>query len=227
MNVPEWLALGVLGGLLGLDTVSFPQVMISRPLVACTVTGAFLGQPMAGLLLGALAEAFALETLPVGASRYPEWGAASVVGGALVARDPAWHEGTLLLALIATLATGWFGGWSMVKMRELNAAWARAKADGLRAGDPQVVVGLQVHGLMADFARGTAVTLIASAVLFPVVGLADRRWSLDPVLTRAVLVALGGVMAAGAVHKVFHGVSHTRWYFLVGALVGLAGVWFL
>ena len=30
-------------------------------------------------------ELIALETLPVGASRYPEWGSAAVVGGALFA----------------------------------------------------------------------------------------------------------------------------------------------
>ena len=38
-----------------------------------------------GLLLGAALELIALETLPFGASRYPEWGSASVVGGAIFA----------------------------------------------------------------------------------------------------------------------------------------------
>jgi PTS system mannose-specific IIC component len=225
MTGAEWLALGVLGGVLGLDTVSFPQAMFSRPIVACTVAAAFAGQPMAGLLLGALVESFALETLPVGASRYPEWGAASVIGGTLVARSPAWHEGTVMLALLATLATGWLGGWSMVQLRKANASWAHARQEALRAGERRAVTGLQVHGLVADLLRGAAVTLAAGVVLFPVVGWLDTRWHLDPLLTRAVLVSMAGIMAAGAVHKVFHGVTHTRWYFLVGAMLGLAAVW--
>ena len=33
-------------------------------------------------------ELIALETLPFGASRYPEWGSASVVGGAIFASQP-------------------------------------------------------------------------------------------------------------------------------------------
>ncbi len=225
MNAAELASLGVLGGLLGLDTVSFPQAMLSRPLVACTVAGAFLGQPLAGLFLGALAEAFALEVLPVGASRYPEWGAASVVGGALVARNPMWHEGTVMMALVATLATGWLGGWSMVHMRNLNARWARARAEGLRAGDRRTVTGLQVHGLMADFGRGFLVTVVAAALAFPTAAWLDHRWTLDPTLARALLVTLGGIMAAAATHKVFHAVAHTRWYFLVGATLGVLAVW--
>lgn len=225
MTGAEWLALATLGGVLGLDTVSFPQAMFSRPLVACTVAAAFAGQPVAGLLLGALVESFALETLPVGASRYPEWGAASVVGGTLVARSSGWHEGTVMLALLATLATGWFGGWSMVRLRQRNAAWARARQEALRSGDRRAVMGLQVHGLVADFVRGALVTLAAGALLFPVVGWLNERWRLDPMLTRATLVTMAGIMAAGAVHKVFHGVPLTRWYFLVGGLLGLLAVW--
>src|SRR5579862_3071025 len=77
--------IALLGAIAGLDVVSFPQAMISRPIVAATVGGAFAGNAAAGLLVGAAVELIALETLPVGASRYPEWGSASVVAGALAA----------------------------------------------------------------------------------------------------------------------------------------------
>ena len=72
--------LALLGAVLGLDVVSFPQAMISRPLAAATFAGALVGRPGHGLIAGAMLELFALETLPFGASRYPEWGSASVVG---------------------------------------------------------------------------------------------------------------------------------------------------
>ena len=78
-NVPL-VSLTVLGAVLGLDAVSFPQAMLSRPIVASTLGGAVVGDPLSGLLAGAALEFVALETLPVGASRYPEWGSASVVG---------------------------------------------------------------------------------------------------------------------------------------------------
>jgi PTS system mannose-specific IIC component len=84
----DLIPLGLLGALLGLDVVSFPQAMISRPIAAATLAGALMGRPMHGLIAGAALELFALETLPFGASRYPEWGSASVVGGALYAVQP-------------------------------------------------------------------------------------------------------------------------------------------
>ena len=86
----ELIPLALLGGVLGLDVVSFPQAMISRPIVAATLAGGLLGQAPSGMLIGAALELIALETLPFGASRYPEWGSASVVGGAIFAT----HSGT-------------------------------------------------------------------------------------------------------------------------------------
>ncbi len=95
--------LALLGALLGLDTVSFPQAMLSRPLVAATLGGAMAGSPMDGLLIGAALELIALETLPFGASRYPEWGSASMVGGALFASAHTQPAGSSALAIIAAL----------------------------------------------------------------------------------------------------------------------------
>ena len=87
------IPIALLGGVLGLDVVSFPQAMISRPLVAATLAGALIGEAASGVLLGAALELIALETLPFGASRYPEWGSASVVGGAIFASHPAHPAG--------------------------------------------------------------------------------------------------------------------------------------
>src|SRR5690348_10088042 len=83
MLLMQLAPIALLAGVLGLDVVSFPQAMISRPIVAATLGGAFLGAPVAGLVCGAALECLALESLPVGASRYPEWGSASVVAGAV------------------------------------------------------------------------------------------------------------------------------------------------
>ncbi|MEX2178650.1 MAG: PTS sugar transporter subunit IIC, partial [Gemmatimonadaceae bacterium] len=101
------LPLTLLGALLGLDTVSFPQAMLSRPIVAATLGGALMGAPMGGLIIGATLELIALETLPFGASRYPEWGSAAVVGGALFASRPEQPAGGMAMAIIAALATAW------------------------------------------------------------------------------------------------------------------------
>src|SRR5690606_32185991 len=48
VNVMDVLPVALLGGLLGLDVVSFPQAMLSRPIVAATAAGALLGDPAGG-----------------------------------------------------------------------------------------------------------------------------------------------------------------------------------
>ncbi|MGE5091451.1 MAG: PTS sugar transporter subunit IIC, partial [Bacillota bacterium] len=69
------IALLLLWGIItGVDLVSVPQAMLSRPLVAATVAGAILGDVEAGLRVGVVLELFALDVLPVGAVRYPDYG---------------------------------------------------------------------------------------------------------------------------------------------------------
>lgn len=215
------LPLALLGGILGLDVVSFPQAMISRPLVAATLAGLLLGQPMHGLLVGAALEMIALETLPFGASRYPEWGSAATVGGAVFASFPQQPAGSMAMAVIASLATAWVSGWTMVKLREMNASWARARRDALDAGARGTVISLQLRGLTADFVRGAALTAIAMAVFAPLGEAVVGSWDLDARLSRAVLVTVAASVGGAAIWKIFHGVPAARWLFLGGVALGL------
>src|SRR6185312_14724616 len=118
------LPLTLLGALLGADVVSFPQAMLSRPIVAATLGGALAGNVAAGLLTGAVLEMVAMETLPVGASRYPEWGSASLVGGAIAGSHLVMRPGAIILGVFVGIATAWAGGWSMYALRRLNGVWA-------------------------------------------------------------------------------------------------------
>jgi PTS system mannose-specific IIC component len=221
--IPSDLALLVLlGAVLGLDVVSFPQAQWSRPLVAATLAGALMGQAMNGLLLGAAVELIALETLPVGASRYPEWGSAAVVGGALFARVGGQGPGAVSLAVLATLATAWVGGWTMVLLRRLNGVVARRARPALARGSRQAVAGVQLFGLAADFVRGGLLTLAAFAVFHPVMEASIALWGSDPRISRAVVVGLCTAVAAAAVWKLFHGTDYARLLFIGGLVGGLS-----
>jgi mannose/fructose/N-acetylgalactosamine-specific phosphotransferase system component IIC len=214
------LPLVLLGALLGLDTVSFPQAMLSRPIVAATLGGALLGAPLDGVLMGAALELIALETLPFGASRYPEWGSASVVGGALFASSPAHPPGGMAISLIAALATAWVGGWTMVKLRQRNAKWAARSRAALDAGARGAVVGLQLKGMTADLVRGAVLTLIALVTFAPLAEATLGVWTVDARVSRAIAVGIATSVAAGAAWKLFHGSIPARWLFVAGAGVG-------
>ena len=214
------LPLGLLGAVLGLDTVSFPQAMLSRPLVAATLGGAMAGSAVDGLIIGAALELIALETLPFGASRYPEWGSASVVGGALFASVPAQPAGSSALAIIAALATAWIGGWTMVKLRQLNARWASHSQMALDAGARGAVIGLQLRCVTADLLRGFLLTVAAAAVFAPLTEASLALWTIEARISRAVAVGVATAVAAGAAWKLFHGSIPARWLFVAGLAVG-------
>ena len=210
------------GGLLGLDTVSFPQAMLSRPIVAATLSGALLGDALSGLLVGATLELFAVETLPFGASRYPEWGSAAVIGGALFSKSTyGFDAGRLTTTVLIALLLAWIGGWSMVQVRKLNALWARSRHDAVAHGARNTVIGLQVAGLGADLIRGILVTAGGLLVFAPLQTLVLQGWSSSAPLSRAVVVGAAGAVSLGAAYKLFHAVPGLAWQFMAGLAAGL------
>jgi mannose/fructose/N-acetylgalactosamine-specific phosphotransferase system component IIC len=221
MTILDALPIAMLGALLGLDVVTFPQAMISRPIVAATVAGAFIGNPAAGLTIGAMMELIALGMLPFGASKYPEWGSASVVGGVLYASHIGDPAGALPASLLAALITAVVSGWSMVRLRRMNAARAASQRRALDAGSSSAIVGLQVFGLTADFFRGGAVTLAAMLAFRPLINVVVSVWHSDPLYSRAIVVTIAASAAAGAIWKIFHSVARARILFLAGLVAGV------
>lgn len=224
--LPQLLPLGLLAGILGLDVVSFAQVMISRPIVGATLAGAFLGAPVAGLICGAALECLALESLPVGASRYPEWGSASVVAGAVAARgvsgDMLPNPAAFAVAVAAGIATAWVGGISMVKHRQLIASFARPRLGQLAEGTRNTVVGLQIFGMTVDLLRGFLIGVLAYVPASLVAAWAMARWTVRDDITRAFVVTTVAAVAAAAVWKDFHAISGTRRLFLASLAIGTA-----
>jgi mannose/fructose/N-acetylgalactosamine-specific phosphotransferase system component IIC len=221
----DLLPAAVLGALLGLDVVGFPQAMISRPLVAATIAGAFAGDPERGLTIGVVLEMIALGTLPFGASRYPEWGSASVVGGVLYAQGASAPVGQLALAVLATLLTAWASGESMVLVRQLNVRLARAARPALDAGDAGAMQRLQLIGLTADALRGAAVTLVALLLLMPAVAAIVPRWSGGATAERAVLIGITAALGAATIWMLVRGTSAARGLAVFGIALGVT--WFL
>jgi PTS system mannose-specific IIC component len=215
--------LAVLGALLGLDMVSFPQVMLSRPLVSATIAGAFVGRPAAGLLMGVVLELIALETLPFGASRYAEWGTAGAVGGAVFALQPVSAPGALPVGMLAALAAAFCSSWSMVVVRKMNGRVVRAHRAAVDAGSSGVVTAIQMRCMALDFFRGLLVTFVSLLVFVPLGRALVDRWTIDAVHSRAVVITVAATVAASAVWKIFHTTAKAGWLFLVGLVGG--GIW--
>jgi len=202
------------GTVVALDLVSVPQAMLSRPLVVGTVSGWLAGDVEAGLRVGAVLELFALDVLPIGAVRYPDYGPATVAAVALVAGAP-WELG---LGLSVGMVLAVLGGWSLQAVRRGNARSIQHRAAALAAGESRAIRRLQYAGLLRDAARGALLTglgLISAWAL--------GRWA---VLDRETavgltLVAIGAglsAVAGGAVRSAGRG-ARLRWL-VAGAVAG-------
>lgn len=222
MTLSMILSFALLGAFLGLDVVSFPQAMLSRPIVASTLAGTLGGSASDGLLAGVFLEMMALETLPVGASRYPEWGTASVVGGALYVSRHGDATSALLFAMLGAMITAWVGGWSMYLLRRLNGRWTKRALPALEAGNASVVTWLQMRGLAADWARSFALTALALSLLVPLTAVAVANGHGDSATIRAVLVAVAASIAGSAAWKLSHGAKHGSLFFIGGLAIGCA-----
>ena len=216
----ELIPLAILGGILGMDVVTFPQMMVSRPLVGATLAGALAGNAMMGMFAGVTLELIALATLPFGASRYPEWGSASAVGGAIAASLDAERAGALTLGVLAALATAWVGGLTLVKLRQWNAWLARRRRAALDAGSRGTVIGLQLAGLTADAVRAALLTAVSSAALFPLARAAVGAWTMGESTSRAYVVTASCAVSLAAAWTIFHSARGARWYFAGGLIVG-------
>src|SRR2546422_11579286 len=119
----------------------FPYTTLFRsPIVAGPVAGAILGDLGTGLALGVLFELFQYDVLPVGATRYPEYGPATVaaVSAAHVAASGGGGALGIGLGAFVGLVTGMAGGTSMHLVRRLNARATHAASERLRSEERRV-----------------------------------------------------------------------------------------
>jgi mannose/fructose/N-acetylgalactosamine-specific phosphotransferase system component IIC len=205
------------GALVGLDLVSVPQAMFSRPLVVGTVAGWLAGDVEAGLRVGVLLELFALDVLPIGAVRYPDYGPATVAAAALAAGAP-WELG-LGLSVTLGLLLAVLGGWTLQLVRRSNARAIQQHAAALAAGESRAIRRLQYGALLRDAARGAGLTLLGLALAWGVTRYVqlDRRTAVG--LTLVVIGAGVSAAAGGAVRSAGRG-ARLKWL-LAGVAAGI------
>lgn len=194
INLLNWLWCILLGALTGLDAVSWPQAMISRPLVAATLGGAVLGDPASGLLVGAVLEVVAMRHVPLGATRCPDTGPAGIVAGA----TSAVAAGPMGLGVAAVV--GWGVGW----MGSRTVEWLRWANTRIMAGPPAGElavrpVRLERRHRLAMGLDGLRGAVVVGTLLVPAVALGRFVPGPEGGLAELALVAgLVGAVGIGA-----------------------------
>jgi mannose/fructose/N-acetylgalactosamine-specific phosphotransferase system component IIC len=216
VSLATWALLAGWGTLTGMDLVTFPQALFSRPLIACAGAGLILGDIPSGLVVGVLLELFALDVLPVGASRYPDYGPGAV-GAVVLTTGGPWEERLGIAALFA-LGLAVLGGWSLIWLRQANGRIIQAETAGLAAGDPATITRIQLRGLAGDLARSLGLSVVA--LLLAVAARPHLPGGPRFGLVTATAIGAGvAAVAGGAVRSAGRG-ARLRWL-VVGTGIGL------
>ncbi|MBI4544905.1 MAG: PTS sugar transporter subunit IIC [Gemmatimonadetes bacterium] len=217
----SWLAVALLGGVVGLDATSFPQIMISRPLVAASLTGLLLGHPGIGVAVGVLLEASALLILPVGAARYPEAGTAAIAATAAHIQSGAAVPDPVLLLFAVLVGLGWerLAGLAVHQVRRLNERVVGNVLDHTPAAAPRQLERRHLLAMGLDLLRGAAVTLAGAAVGVALLRHLSGLWELEGSWAVGTLAVTGTAMLAATL-PLFGGWGERRIAVLLGLLCG-------
>ena len=213
-----WLVLW--GVVVGLDLVTVPQILVARPLVAGTVAGMIVGDPVAGASVGIVLELFALGVLPVGASRYPDFGLGAVAATAAAVGAPSVFG--IGVGVGVGLATAYLGGVGIHAIRTLNGRDVQKHRAELDRGDRRALGALHMRGLGRDALRSLLVT--ALGLLLAVVVKNELPMNIEGAVYLSV-VAVGASLGAAAdgIYRLIGRKVVLRW-FALGLAGGLVGV---
>jgi len=170
MLIVKILLISFVGSLLSLDRI-LVQAMISRPIVLAPVIGLILGNPYAGLVIGAFLELFWIDRVPIGIYIPPNDSIACVFAAslAILAGQALGDVSKELIALSVLLAIP-FGIMAKkfdVKMMQANNTLSDQALEDARSGNIRAIERKIWVGLGRMFLLYLLVLLVLQMVFIP------------------------------------------------------------
>lgn len=225
-----FLLLLLLGGIVSMDTTSGPQVMVSEPLVSCSLLGILLGMPVYGLLMGLLFQLLWFDYMPLGAVRLTDNNMASFISTASLLTaakvygfDSSLVRAAVLPSMLFGIAVGLSGLYLTDFIRKKNGLRSEEIVSSLEQGEMPSLGIKHLLGIGACFLKGVLMSLVfvpAGAYICGLVG----RFPFKAVLVLGTgSFIIWGTVAASALH--FYWQYGRRRYFLIGSIGGF--LWLL
>ncbi len=215
------MLLSLWGGIVALDTTAALQILISHPLVSCSVVGFILGQVKIGFLIGVVLELVWLNELPIGAAPFSEGNIGATVAAAaaiLVIGQTQRMEVTIPLACVLGIGVSMLGGYGVILVRRINnALYTRLIESAVIT--PGLIVRTHFLGMVIMFLGGflltAATTALAYGVLLWIVPLIPVSWDVR------LWPILGAFLGVGCAVLLYMFVTKKNWWLLiVGAALG-------
>jgi PTS system mannose-specific IIC component len=160
------------GGLLCLDRV-FIQAMISRPVVIAPFVGFLLGNPYAGLIIGALVELFWIDRIPVGTYIPPNDSIVAVLATSIAILAGEKLGGTspelIAFSILISLPFGVLAKYIEIIIVQSNDSLSDQALEDAKAADIRAIEWKNYLGLIKVFSYVVSYLFITQAVFVPYV----------------------------------------------------------
>lgn len=158
--------LSVVAAILALDTAAALQILISQPIIACTLLGWLGGNPELGLHIGFLFQLIWLSSLPVGAAIVPEGNSGALIG-TIVALNLSQFDAAagnmLILAVVAyALGLSYIGAYLVKLIRTSNIFFLNRMLAFLERGASARLGVINMAALLYHFCLMLMFVLITS-----------------------------------------------------------------
>ncbi|MBN1154015.1 PTS sugar transporter subunit IIC [candidate division KSB1 bacterium] len=161
----ELLIITIFGGIVSLDTTACFQIMISQPLVSCTLVGWAFGYTELGLLMGILMQTPWLLEMPIGGAKNSEGNLGSLVAAGLaihfVNNSITLTNIAIVFAVVWGLVVSWIG-WKFVEsMRRSNVKLSYLADKAAEKINLSRISWLHLIGTVYAFWIGAIVTFVS------------------------------------------------------------------
>ena len=131
------IPLCMIGALISLDTVAVFQILISQPIVACTLIGWLSNDPMTGIYIGLMMQLIWISTLPVGAVTFPDGNLGAIVASIIATNTvdiiPEYKSLVILFSVIFGLLMSFIGAHALNTVRTGNVYILNRLLDSVEA----------------------------------------------------------------------------------------------
>ena len=210
--------MSLLGGALSVDATAALQVMLSQPLVAGSIAGVVVGEPVLGLVVGSTLQLIWIGVLPVGAAPFPDGAVAGSVGvgvAAILACSGVSDGLAVAAGTIAGLTAGVLGQSVTSHVRRLNVGYAAIAESRAEHGDGRGVGVAVALGIGTRFVTASllAATVLTASLLLRFLG-SFTVGGVFPTVLWAAPVAAATITIGGKGKKEI-------WFLAAGFVVGL------
>jgi len=135
----EFFILSIIGAALVMDTSVAFQVLVSQPIIASTIIGWIMGDPLLGLEFGLLLQLLWIGHLPVGAHIVPAGNFASIVSTvvaiSLIEANPELKSFIILVTIFYVLVLSYAGAKVVKLNRNYNIVFFDKALKSIESGN--------------------------------------------------------------------------------------------